>query len=247
MKLEFIKGEKINTYKVTYNKEKIDKLKKELKDYSIKNEIEIRYDCTIDNLDIYIKRNIDCDEYIELEFFTKKKSELDDTMNIPFSTPLYINKKIEIINFPLLYNVLFGKHKNENKNILKTLILYLEDEEGIKTKEGSYFHKNFFPNIIMDYIYDSNIPMNQKILFVEKIINSLEFKLEKSELLSDIDNQVRVISGVSAGYSKNKLLKDINKRLEIANENSHNLDRILTYISSDRKIKQQLKKKILVK
>lgn len=226
MKLEFINDEKINTYKVTYNNQKIKEIKKDLKKYSTKLEMKIRYDCTVFNLDSYINQYISCNEYRRLKKYNREiVDDTNDIMETAFGGACYIQEKIEITRYPLLFNILFKKHKSNNKNILKTILLYLNDEEGIKTGEKFYMSK-----ILNIKNYDDNIPISEKIKFIEKIMNAMDFKLEKSESLIDIEKQIKIISQLTI-ENKNNILKKVNKRLEHAKDNSNNLEQILNYIN----------------
>lgn len=246
--LEVLEEDKINIYSFKYNKEKINKVKAKIKDYSIIREIEITYDATMDNPKSYIENSpyIECDEYLGIINDKKNNIQVEennivDCNKMLYGGPAISKRKVKVKNYPILYNVLFGKLKSQNKNFINTILAYLTNDQNLNI--NTIFK---FQNIT----YDNNIPFEQKVLFVKDIFNSFEIKLEQAIEIKDLEEQINIILSMDSYNSKKidkhkkEIVKIINNRIKIAKENNENLNKILVYVKKLDNSKKQSKEKI---
>lgn len=242
--IEMLENDIIKTYKIRYDDKKLKELKEKIKKYSIVRELEIRYDCISDDAESYVTTHpyIDFDEFMgvieedKLENKTEEKCENDSNMlinycNLPkFGGPSYVTKKVRLKKYPYLFNILFRKHKNNEKNMFEKLFLYINNDIVL----DFYMNKIQILGIkpVTKLVYDENIPIQEKISLIEELFDSMIITLEKEESLLDIKSQIKMVSknNVKDKRYKTKLLEAMKERIKIAKENKKMIDSINDYI-----------------
>lgn len=247
MKIELIENNSLNTYNIKFDEEKIEPIKKEILNYSKEY---------LQNVDLYFSHDFNFVGDMET-FLTVMGTDYDEFLGCD---GLKNYRFAKLRNYPILYNVLFGKYVKYNSNIYKTMLLYLTNQSGLMNDcKGDLGRRNI--SIIDDNVnvplkgkikvemsYDRNISLDKKVTFIEKILDCMEFTLETSESLKDINKQIEFVSNIKLDNLKAKtdFIKLINERIEKAKDTASYYSEINIFINkykSKKNISKQKRKK----
>lgn len=263
--IEILENDKIKTYEINYVKKKVKELKNDIKKYSTFRKCEISYDIMIEDAESYVMSSpyINFDEYIGVvkEDNPKKKcieednyDDYDDYDDYDYDYDYdfgyridapcyggshYVTSMVELKDYPYLFNILFGKYKNNERNIFETVLLYFNNNPILVPSIN-----NDIKNILQEFcgvefpklVYDENIPIQEKILLIEKLFNSMVITFEAEESIKDINNQIKFVSKINAceGSSKTELLNCMKIRIKMAEQNRKTIDYINDYFMKNK-------------
>lgn len=257
---EILENDEIKTYKISYDKRKIGEIKKRIKDYSTVRKRKISYNIMSYDAESYVKTSpyIDFDEYIgvvkeknpEKKCIEEYDYGYDDCeIGTRYGGSHYVTSIVELKDYPYLFNVLFGKYKNNKRNIFKTILLYFDNDPVLVPSMDNDI-KNILQKIygveVPKLVYDENIPIQEKILLIEELFSSMQITLEAEESLKNINNQIKLVSKINACKSaKTKLLKCMEDRIKNAKQNRETIDSINDYFMENKTSTSIETKKVL--
>ena len=227
-KLELIESQAIITYRIKVDEEKIEYLKKKLIDLGQEEELEVKYNYYLENIESATKRDKHADEFLGIigkNYLINK--EFPHSKPKTYRGMALTTKKVRIKRYPILYHILFGNYRATNPNLLKSLNLYLENKYGLKDETGNLLYQisEQGPRIKEEndfILYDESLQDIQKINLIRELLAAITFEPITREPLEDINNQIDFISRINA-TSKSLVIEELKIRILKAQENTDNL------------------------
>lgn len=223
-KFYMLEGENIITYLVT--SEDLTHLEKEIKVYNNEDVVSFHSSGPYMTTREFLRRKAlrFHDEIVEAEY--------DSETIYPgrYGSPVDMKMVAHVKNYPILWHIIFDNTLNRYFEELK---MYLNNESGLTHIRGkrikylSEVYKILRKESDKKVNYDSNIPNEEKIKFINSFLSSLTFQQVKVETISDINKQIEVLTSIMETKRTNELIstiKGLKSKLELAKDNRESIE-----------------------